>query len=66
MQSLIDEGDHMRRLRSGDSAKELARRLSELALEHRRDKNFGYVEENIALLCASCHDDREAGRRIAS
>jgi hypothetical protein len=24
-----------------------------------RSRNFGYIEENVALVCAPCHDLRE-------
>lgn len=30
---------------------------------HDRARNFGYFEENVALVCAGCHDAREAVRR---
>src|SRR4051794_28520927 len=30
---------------------------------HEKSRNFGYVEENVVLLCANCHEVREAGRR---
>jgi hypothetical protein len=28
-----------------------------------RSRNFGYFEANVVLLCASCHEEREAVRR---
>jgi hypothetical protein len=28
-----------------------------------RSQNFGYVERNVELLCAGCHERREAARR---
>jgi hypothetical protein len=33
------------------------------ALAHDPACNFGYFEENVVLLCADCHDRREATRR---
>ena len=30
---------------------------------HDRSRNFGYFEGNVALLCAPCHERREAERR---
>ena|SRR5437868_4176615 len=30
---------------------------------HDRGTNFGYFAENVVLLCASCHERREATRR---
>jgi hypothetical protein len=30
---------------------------------HDRSKNFGYFLENVALVCADCHELREAPRR---
>jgi hypothetical protein len=33
------------------------------ALAHDRQRNFGYVAENVALVCAGCHEARERKRR---
>ena len=33
------------------------------AYAHERAQNFGYFDENVVLLCASCHHAREAGER---
>jgi hypothetical protein len=33
------------------------------SLAHDRERNFGYVEENVALVCAACHETREEKRR---
>jgi 5-methylcytosine-specific restriction endonuclease McrA len=33
------------------------------SLAHDRTLNFGYVESNVVLLCAGCHEGREAARR---
>ncbi len=30
---------------------------------HDRSRNFGYVEENVVLTCAGCHERLEAARR---
>jgi hypothetical protein len=30
----------------------------DVGLSHDRSQNFGYIESNIALLCASCHAGR--------
>ena len=35
----------------------------DVSLAHRRDENFGYVEANVLLLCAGCHERVEAARR---
>jgi hypothetical protein len=32
-------------------------------LARERSRNFGYVEANVVLVCANCHDEREAARR---
>ena len=31
-------------------------------LAHQRDLNFGYVRENVVLVCAQCHQHREVAR----
>ena len=33
------------------------------SLAHDRALNFGYIESNVVLLCAGCHERREAARR---
>jgi hypothetical protein len=33
------------------------------SLAHVKNRNFGYFEENMELLCAGCHELREAERR---
>jgi hypothetical protein len=33
------------------------------SLAHDRAQNYGYTEENVVLLCASCHERRESERR---
>jgi hypothetical protein len=33
------------------------------SLAHIKAMNFGYTEENVVLLCAACHEHREAARR---
>jgi hypothetical protein len=35
----------------------------DVRLAHDRSQNFGYVEGNVELLCAGCHERREAARR---
>jgi len=44
-------------------APQLAMHRLDVGLAHSKAANFGYVEENVKLLCASCHDAREAERR---
>lgn len=33
------------------------------SLAHQKTLNFGYVRENVVLLCAGCHEARESDRR---
>jgi hypothetical protein len=35
----------------------------DVSLGHDRSQNFGYTEANVVLLCAGCHERREAARR---
>jgi hypothetical protein len=35
----------------------------DVSLTHDRRLNFGYVESNVVLLCAVCHEARESARR---
>lgn len=60
-------------VRSGGRCEDCGREFTATELQmHRVDtthafdkaKHFGYFEENIALLCASCHDKREDERRL--
>lgn len=59
-------------VRSGGRCEDCGREFTPTELQmHRLDtthafdkaKHFGYFDENIALLCASCHDKREDDRR---
>jgi 5-methylcytosine-specific restriction endonuclease McrA len=35
----------------------------DVGVAHDRARNFGYTEANVVLLCAGCHERREAARR---
>lgn len=61
-------------VRAGNRCEDCGREFTPTELQmHRLDtthafdkaKHFGYFDDNIALLCASCHDKREDVRRAS-
>jgi hypothetical protein len=49
----------------GNTFEEAALQMHRLDQSHAHDRtlNFGYTEVNVVLLCAGCHERREAVRR---
>lgn len=48
------------------SAASLQMHRLDLAYALDRSTNFGYFENNVVLICPSCHEQREAQRRAAN